>query len=270
MNWSRIEQAIADEAARQSLDPPAIDQAEDMILTAYKKWHPESWEVKGVEWRYDQSRDRADASGQIDLWGFADDAVRIVDWKTTGSISPAWKERQARSQQGLEYALALAASGIEPPFRFEIRAVAQDMSTAVIDFPLIRQEDLDRYELETQGWAGIRNGLVQSVGWGSVWPRNESGGCLAFGPRYPCDYLGICEAREPDVVYPLESIRGLGERRISYSSRKEFQRCPERYRRLTIEKECGILRESGDAARIGLVFHAGVAAIWEESNENES
>lgn len=267
MNWTLVQQALTDEAARQSLDQPALDQAEDMVLLAYNKWHPEKWKVQGVEWRYDQVRDRADASGVIDLWGFAEDAVQIVDWKTTGSINTTWKERQARTQQGLEYALALAATGIEPPFRFTLRAVGADMTTATIGTPLIRQEDLDRYELETQGWASLRNSLVQSGGWGSPWPRNESGGCLAFGPRYPCDYLGICEAREPDVVYPTEITDSLGARRISYSSRKEFQRCPERYRRLTIEKECGMMKESGDAAKLGAVFHAGVAAIWEQEGE---
>ncbi len=66
MNWTLVQQALTDEAARQSLDQPALDQAEDMVLLAYNKWHPEKWKVQGVEWRYDQVRDRADASGVID------------------------------------------------------------------------------------------------------------------------------------------------------------------------------------------------------------
>ncbi len=90
------------------------------------------------------------------------------------------------------------------------------------------------------------------------WLKNPAG-CKAFGPGYPCEFEDVCwrGARGPEGV-PGEL------KTLSYSSMKEFLRCPERYR-LALWTP----REDDDRTAAGQAFHAAMAEIYKEMKNGQ-
>jgi len=196
--------------------------------------------------------------------------TKVVDWKLrTKGMNDAWLGRLERSDQGLWYVHALVASKaitITPtePVVVEFRGVPSKGGACKIVQQSITAEALHEFDQQREWWER-RFSMDHEGGYVRPWGRDRSG-CLKYGPLYPCVFRDFCFTGKPlpDVPadFPIVS-------NASFSSTGEYQRCPERARLLTIEKNLGIvgIQDDGESASMGQAFHLGIACCYEQARE---
>ena len=267
IDWDLVAKALA------SVDLPDFDRDEvsERIVEATKRYAPydtANLSIQGIEERFEFERGK----GFIDLWGFEKNiTLKIVDWKTTGSITDAWEFRESNSEQGLWYVHALKSLrpeiDISNGVSFEIRGVSRSGGVFKSLHRKISLDEILFHDVNQSRWMAAKDAYIEKYGWNDVygWPRAFPSACRPFGPKYPCEFYEACENNKPRL-YEIDDlpVRSLN----SYSSEKEFQRCPERYRNLALKKTLGLYDEDEDLATLwGKAFHAGCAEVWRQLKE---
>lgn len=264
IDWTPVEQSILDSKLLMDFDLEEIFQRVQQVFRRYGKSDFESLKIQGIEEEFLFQRGK----GFIDLWGFNQRGMlKVIDWKTTGSINENWEFRERYSKQGCWYIHALKSihkdidisNGVE----FEARGVVRSSGLSKSIQKFISVDELERFDINQAAWEGQKGKLVEDIGFFSPWPQNFPDGCQPFGPNYRCEFFEQCIEGDKRLFTNLVEIKALN----SYSSEKEFRRCPERYRNLVLQKSLGMQRVDGDEANWGKVFHLGVAEVWRQMRD---
>lgn len=277
MNWPAVIDAMY-----PSDDPPLhdIEPVVAAVASAWSKFGERDFEksdLLALEERIELDIPAFGARKQvmvIDQWWRSKEKPNwylIADWKLrVKGMTEAWASRLEHSDQGLWYAHGLIAGG---------RMALDDNTSIVVAFRGISADSGDKIRVVTQvltaqdiwefdqqrEWWERRHRLDHEGGYTRPWGRRRSG-CFQFGPMYPCRFHD-CKNIKVDVPVDFPIVSNS-----SFSMGQEYQRCPERARLLTIEKNLGKLEgvalEEGEDKEMGLAFHRGIACCYEQVKES--
>lgn len=185
--------------------------------------------------------------------GFADLTLKNgteCDWKTSGDLGPAWRDRHQHSWQAKLTCWARAAK------RFVFRGVERSGRTAevIIDWPIASPVTgriaYDNTDCDHQVRAAFAVRDSQSS---SPWLRAMPHACFAFGRA--CEHRSMCDENNAPITLPDNGP-------LSYSGIEGLLLCPERYR---LGKVLADNDEDSDSrTALGRAFHAGVAVLWNQ------
>jgi len=201
----------------------------------------------------------ARCKGTIEPFKTFKDSLVIIDWKTTNSPvdNDAWRTRCLRSYQWREYKFRESAAtlfiyrglsrSIDWRKKGEEGEPAKRSREVILNLPESLVPDV------AHRIAGI-DVMRESLKEWEVWPKNTQS-CDDFG--YVCPFLKDCE----NNTMPQRTIE---LREMSYSRREMFLRCPERYRRMEIER---LEEKDEDNTNVGKMVHAALERIWRKAFE---
>lgn len=267
IDWSLMYERMVGED-----DPFLLNHEEvaDAVFKAYKRYAERDFRdgtVEGIEQYFKFERDGYESSGIIDLWGWtATGNLFITDWKTTGSFTDSWMFRESNSEQSLQYVHGLFSTGVVAPswpVEVRVRGVNRGGQFKALPVREITAEDLARFDIEQDQWNGMYT-EARKVGFDVPWPKNMPDGCTQFGYERLCPFYGTqCGSRLPGTDSKIK------EPRLSHSFMKNFKRCPEYARLLTIGRQFGTLEEESEELLWGLAFHRGIAEVYRQMKEGE-
>lgn len=267
INWQLVyEKLVGDE------DPFLLPHEEiaDVVFKAYKRYAEKDFRdesVEGIEQYFKFEREGYESSGIIDLWGrTAGGNLFIADWKTTGSFTDSWVFRESNSEQALQYVHGFFSTGVVKasfPVEVRVRGVTRTGQLKALPVREVSADDLAQFDLHQDQWGGMY-AEARKGGFGNPWPKNMPDGCTQFGYERLCPFYGTqCG----------QSFLGADEKikppRLSYSFMKNFKRCPEYARLLTIGRQLGTIEEESDELLWGLAFHRGIAEVYRQMKEGE-
>lgn len=254
-------------------DQDLVNAGVEGLIEAFLAADRQKLRILGVEHEYSyQDKVGVEQKGFIDLWGRlstdepGDETWFVADWKSSDAQwVGAKKERQQKSKQPLDYALALVETGYIPNDfgtllgQYRCWSWSTGRST-VIPFRVLSSE-LAAHEERSTRWSMYREALAEKFQTGS-WPKND-GGCRKFGPRYPCRLESQCWGGKEKPFVPVEALDKALTWPLSYSSRETLKRCPELYRWEQVEKALDARHHDEDrASEMGSALHNQLAEVW--------
>lgn len=263
VDWEKVHQEILPWAL------PTFDEEKcfDLVLHAAKTWVPEDFaegcSVGAVE------ELRVDGLFK----GFADVTVvrspeymKIIDWKTTGSVDAAWKTAHAKGWQALWYGRLwwqeAQAAGL--PLIVEFRGIERGGGrTRVVPVPFT-EDSLGRAEALIKLVVGLReHGQL----------RADGSECYAYGR--PCEYLKKrCDAEGDD--FTNEEYVTITTAPISPTSAKRIFACPRKNFLYQLDKLRGKTEEAkftagvNEKATFGNAFHSGIGEVYRQLGERNA
>jgi hypothetical protein len=175
----------------------------------------------------------------------------ILDWKTAmGNLDSNWSNKYKQSWQGRIYAAAVAAPLIE------YRGISQtkdsddpvqglyQTKSVPMAVPETNTEQVDEYLF------GIQR-QVDAYAQLEVYPRRMPKSCGAWGRD--------CEFKEDCKNYTMPRQRLEMGLQLSFSRIEQLHECPEKYRRMRLQKE-----RSNEGVIIGLAVHRGMANAYSQ------
>lgn len=177
----------------------------------------------------------------------AEGTVLGVDWKTTGSPpDPQKRARYANSWQWKMYLAALGAS------HFEYRIISQKPVRAYTIQCAAGENNAEEVKLFIEGIWRIRRGLGDLP----IWPQNRPAGCGAYARV--CKYDRSCaEGTMPLAPFPHKDL--------SYSDAMNMLLCPEKARRLALDRLKGAGADETEDTVLGGAFHRGIAEVYRQA-----
>ena len=264
INWELVYEKLVG-----SDDPFLFNHEEvaEVVFKVYKRFAEKDFQngrIEGIETYYKFDRDGYETSGIIDLWGRdAAGDLFISDWKTTGSFTDSWIFRESASDQSLQYVHGLFSLGFVEasfPVKVHIRGITRSGSIKSLPVRIVQAEDLAKFDLQQAQWAALY-AESKSGGWNNSWAQNKPDGCTQFGYNYLCPFSGNgCGDH-------IGGIDQLKEPRLSHSFLKNYKRCPEYARLLTIKRQFDTIEEESDELMWGLAFHRGIAEVYRQMKE---
>lgn len=206
----------------------------------------------GVTSEESRSYGSSTVKGFIDLRGVRPDGtVEVVDWKSTGSITPEKRAALSISWQGRIYATAAQAQ------RYTYRLVERSGACSEVSVPWPNSAYCEVDVSEYLDNVIYRRKRMHE--WISPWPRSMPYACGAYGRD--CNYVDECARHNQSGARPLVQLGPL-----SHSSIEVFNLCPERYRLDEVTKALGQGqdRPEDDGSQLGSSFHAAIAEAWRQ------
>ena len=177
----------------------------------------------------------------------------IVDWKTTGSITPDLCTNYERSWQWKTYLFATYAD------YFIYRVVErppQDGSKIKVrckEISLYRYVDMNDAVLKQYGGVALAMQALRNDPELTVWPMKKPFACGSYGRK--CPYYDGCPGESAQLL-PSTSLISLNN-----SGADSFMLCNERYRRNQIHGENA---EGNRTTHFGQAFHAVMSEIYRQ------
>jgi hypothetical protein len=132
---------------------------------------------------------------------------------------------------------------------------------------IIHPEDVAALDFQQSLWENTKKQLIELQGVENEWPRNYPDAC-SFGGRYICQFINHCERRFPVQIDAAKTVDAKTlALRSSFSSLKEFKRCPEKFRLETWSRIMGAKGEESEEASWGGAFHRGIAQVYKNIKE---
>lgn len=266
IDWNKVAEAIVSEPDVALFDIEEVLTAVVKTSNRYLEKDREAGLIlEGLEEEFEFSHAGQQRKGFIDLRGWRETFPFVCDYKSTGTLDERWAYREENSEQTLYYAHALhVVNGWEEPREVlvHVRGVDREGYQWLIE-KTITPHMLVEFDQQSGAWSKLQLELWAGGGWKEPWPRNKPEGCRPFGPRYPCDFEALCNDWKPEND-PARLIQEAGELNSSFSSNKEFRRCPERRRLLQIHKLLGTERGDSPEASWGQGFHRGIAEVYRQ------
>lgn len=180
-----------------------------------------------------------------------------VDWKTSNrDLNDVWAARYLNSWQWRLYAAArdlklFIYRGIKRPQKVGEKTAFREIPIAVPSY------NFEECMLYVAALLASRQALVD--GRFEIWPQSRPDACKAY--NRDCPFLDDCD----QFTMPRAAI---GEKVMSYSSLKDFARCPEYHRRAELQKLAALEDAdaiSGAEANFGTLVHSGVAEVYRQA-----
>jgi len=273
IDWNKVNAAISD------VSTPLSDLEEELVRICvwdaaekYVSLDLAAFKITGIEKRveFQPEGSKSIVKGYIDLMGeIREDGIKPycdyfpgiweADWKTTGgrvfstdnkdgsgpqfsgTVNSQWKERYLDSWQGKIYARAAGAR------LMEYRGISQlrEYASLILAFEEHQIQEVDEYVV---GASAIYNSLLDSGL--QVWPRRMPKSCGNWGRD--CQF----KKNQDCILYTMP--KGVPPRRdLSFSSIEQLYECPEKFRRMSLDKG---LDDGTDASRFGEAVHRGIAS----------
>lgn len=242
-----------------------------MVLKAIKKWGPGDYlglAIDGLEQRFavefprvefgkhqifvphvGASSEESNSYGPRSVKGFVDltgikvgtTVRKVIDWKTTGSISTDQQDRVRHSWQGKLYGCVYQAQQVE------FRSIQRDCRATELRYEWPSQSYCDIDVCEHFGKAlDLRETFRHQY----KWLQHAPSACGAYGRD--CPHKDLC------LVHNQAPRKQIDLRPFSYSGSETFLLCPEKYRLNTVLQT----NDSNDETDLGSAFHVGVAEAW--------
>jgi hypothetical protein len=181
---------------------------------------------------------------------YPEGTLLVADWKSAqGNLDQNWRTKYIRSWQARMYAAATEALLVE------YRGISQVQDP---DDPVqgSHQTKAVLVEMPATNTAEVMEFLygvqqqVNSLALLEVYPRNMPKSCGMYGRN--CEFRQDCETN----TMPRQRLEG--NQQLSFSRIQHFFECPEKYRRLKLQRD-----DSGNVT-IGLAVHRGLANIYSQ------
>lgn len=261
-------QAVADEIEKWGL--PGYDATEvlGLVTEAALKFVPEDFSDGHRVIVVEGEKVVGLFKGVRDLVVIQDDVekvVRVVDWKTTGSVDAKWVEVHRKGWQRLWYG-ALEWGERPEGYRVEVefRGIERGGGrTRVLKVEF--GEEQSNEAMSVLELAAMLRFADLEVGTVSL----RFGGYTCFGFGEPCPYLG--ERCEGDSGITPEERSALALAPISPSSAERIRTCPRKNTLYQLDR----LRGGGDnnlggeKAIFGNAFHSGIAEVYRQLGGGE-
>jgi hypothetical protein len=255
VDWDRV----AEQINGWELPIYDCDQIFHHVLEAAKKCVPfdlaEGNEVIGIE----VERERDGLKGITDLTVIrTPEELRIIDWKTTGSVDAKWASVHTKGWQGGWYGYIWEPEAKGRKIVVEFRGLERGTGKWRVLPIEITKELLD----ETYGNAT----RVRKLRSDDIWAGHiRFGGytCHSFGRS--CEYLG--DACNANLNMSYDEMKALDSSPISPTSAERIRTCPHKNTLYQLDKLRKVEQTGGgsnEKADYGNAFHSGIAEVYKQ------
>ena len=185
---------------------------------------------------------------------------KLVDWKSMGSVERphAMDETKLEFQTSAYLGLGsryLEAHGLPVPAMLEYRALDfnGNVKTATV---LASSQQLVDFQFQQFAILDAYGSCYDDVH--TPWQRNRPQSCFKFGQE--CPYLKDCTELTMPVGFTAEQFDAARPR--SKSAFKDWQHCPEYYRRTRV---LHVEAPKPGPVLTGEAVHAGLASVWQQA-----
>jgi hypothetical protein len=237
-------------------------EAKKLVIKACGAWLPRDvveFEVEGIEERVEEPFDGVTQKGFLDLRGKFRGEINatkklkgksfVLDWKTAGrKLDSVWRDRLIDSWQWRMY------HELKPMDVFIYRGINRQGDVREVIMPI---ENGNVVSLMTINQ--LRHDIVQLGEYfdkeAEVWSRHMPWSCRSMGE---CEFIEECLNDTMPRGCPEEFPN------ISYTLINNLHSCPEKTRRLLIQKERGIEERRNESLRLGSAVHRGLAEVYSQ------